>query len=63
YANFCDAATGTDLGRAGVWHWNMSWRCPLLRLEEPDRADLMQLLDGISPNARPRISGSGCWIR
>ncbi|WJX16940.1 hypothetical protein P8452_06912 [Trifolium repens] len=32
----------------GVWHWNLSWRC--------------KLLDGISPNVRPRISGFGCWI-
>ncbi|GAU43026.1 hypothetical protein TSUD_12810 [Trifolium subterraneum] len=47
----------------GVWHWNMSWRCPLLGLEEPDRAELILLLDGISPNARLRISGFGCWIR
>ncbi|WJX16930.1 hypothetical protein P8452_06905 [Trifolium repens] len=38
----------------GVWQWNLSWRCPLLRLEEPDRAELMQLLDG--------ISGFECWI-
>jgi hypothetical protein len=36
----------------GVWHWNLSWRCPLLRWEEPDRAKLIQLLDG--------ISGFGC---
>ncbi|GAU51595.1 hypothetical protein TSUD_12620 [Trifolium subterraneum] len=47
----------------GVWHWNMSWRCALWRLEEPDRAELIQLLDRISPNARLRISGFGCWIR
>jgi hypothetical protein len=44
----------------GVWHWNLSWRYPLLHWEEPDRAELIQLLDGISPNARPRIGGFGC---
>ncbi|KAK2453682.1 B3 domain-containing transcription factor VRN1 [Trifolium repens] len=38
----------------GVWHWKLSWRCPLLRWEEPDRAKLIQLLDG--------ISGFECWI-
>jgi hypothetical protein len=38
------------LGSEGVWHWNLSWRCPLLCWA--DRSELIRLLDEISPNAR-----------